>query len=68
MITVEELGRILHEEFDADNWGLIDPLAFDPDGDFGEGGDYEGVKEVLERAVDRLNEIVDEKRIKEQPR
>lgn len=48
-ITVEQLGQILFEEFERDGWGLADTYYFNkPDS-----GD--GMQEVLERVVARLN-------------
>lgn len=61
-LTVEELGKILYEEFQQDDWGVIDPYYFknppknaeeDPSG-------IGGLHEVLERVVKRLNKRLDD--------
>ena len=65
-LTVKQLGQILREEFDHDSWGDVDPFYFqnppraeghpdfDPDND---GGEMGGLYEVLERVVNRLNNL-----------
>jgi hypothetical protein len=63
MITTKQLARILHEEFDRDGWGDIDPYLFkvvgagkddEDDDDF---NNAEDLREVLERATARINEV-----------
>ena len=51
-ITARELGKLLFQELERDQWGDIDPWWFKPDYDVGESKD---LYEVLERVVKRLN-------------
>jgi hypothetical protein len=58
MLTAEELGALLFEEFERDDWGMIDPGAFaNPQGAETK-GEMRGLKEVLERVTDRINRII----------
>ena len=56
-ITVNELGRILYEEFERDLWGDVDPDAFKNPRRTSESKNDEmaGLYEVLERAANRIN-------------
>lgn len=52
-LTVKELGNILFEEFERDQWGDIDPYYFkNPSKEDGEMSTYE----VLDRVVKRINQ------------
>ena len=55
-ITAQRLAQLLHEEFDLDNWGDIDPFLFKlvAEGDFAEDDDARALEEVLVRVVIRL--------------
>ena len=55
-LTTKQLGQILYEEFDRDDWGMIDPFYFnDAEDDDDEMNPYE----VLERATERINKLLD---------
>jgi hypothetical protein len=55
-ITVKGLGLILYEEFHRDAWGTVDPFYFkDPPGLDDIDTDMRGLREVLQRVVERLN-------------
>lgn len=56
MITAEELGQILYEEFRRDEWGSIDPFAFSYLPSEETGDDYGGIDKVMERVAARINE------------
>lgn len=59
-LTVKELSAILSASFNQDSWGVIDPYLFEEvvegvdDSDHQE--DVDGLKQVLQRVVDELNE------------
>ena len=63
MLTVQQLAQFIHEELEKDAWGDIDPFLFEvlgtskaspEDEEFSR--DVQGMKEVLERVVARLNQ------------
>ena len=56
-LTVKALGKILYEEFERDSWGTVDPYYFKEPPRMGEATpeNGEGLYEVLERAVNRIN-------------
>jgi hypothetical protein len=59
MITKETLARLLHEEFERDHWGDVDPDLFrhvaDPEPEDGNYDDVMSLRAVLERVAVRLN-------------
>lgn len=56
-ITAEELGKILHKEFERDQWGMVDPFYLkNPPRSGEDDGGMGGLHEVLERAAQKLNE------------
>ena len=58
MLEVKKLARIMHEEFERDGWGDIDPFLFKlvVDCEDDEDDDVMGLRSVLERVVKRLEE------------
>lgn len=70
-MTIHDLARILHEEFDRDAWGDIDPYLFeglaksledpsllDPD-ETDQAEEIEGLSEVLERVLARIRIVAE---------
>jgi len=55
MITASTLGRLLFEEFDRDNWGMIDPYLFNPAPEDHQTADSIAAYDVLERVAARIN-------------
>lgn len=60
MLTVEKLATLLFESFEEDSWGDVDPYLFkevaEPVEDSDHQRDADGLREVLQRVVDRLNQ------------
>lgn len=58
-LDVMTLSKILFEEFDREDWGLVDPNAFDdpPKKEEASEEDYGGLYEVMERVIQRLNKF-----------
>lgn len=58
-ITVQQLAKILFEEFERDYWGDIDPFLFSrvADGDPAAAGYTRDLVEVLDKVVARLNNL-----------
>lgn len=57
-ITAKELGQILYEEFERDEWGDVDPFYFKDPPKASEEGNLNrmgGLYEVLDRSAKRLN-------------
>lgn len=59
-MTVEELSKILYEEFALDNWGDIDPYLFREVYDYTDEAkdsdeDVAALKQVLLRVISRLS-------------
>jgi len=55
IVTPEQLGKLLHEEFAKDNWGDIDPFYFNKPPKKDDGTEMDGLYEVLKRVCNRLN-------------
>lgn len=58
-LTVEKLAAMLYESFEKDKWGDMDPYWFkevaEPVEDSDHAEDVKGLREVLQRVVDKLN-------------
>ena len=53
-MTVEEIAKILHEEFSRDDWGDIDPELFRLDPEWADENDVKEMRALLSRVVGRL--------------